>query len=391
MRTKGKRTSTGMGKSMLHSNSSPAPSYCSSSSYCAYLIALVIIFVAAYLTIHGLDLLPDDERDAPKNSSSSSSSSSTISIRTSSFVPAAPQYVDTGTVKFTWQQNLDMDVKGVIYLLHGCDYEPGVWWKSSKNCEKMCNGMPAELKIANTFVKSGYAIFSIGPSFSKCWAANDRVFISEAAKTIYSKLNTTMSQTPLYALGIGNGGVFLGNYVKSMVESFGLKFAAIALMNTGIWHNNFNRKHHPAVLFICMNRNGNLCVHNDHTVDTLMSKGIKAKQVTVDPLTLTPTSFHQSDEDGLTEAESSTLYDVLHNNSYLWAHNSLLLVDPHQPRNLDTLRDLAEMALPTAIPSKDDMMSKHSAVLQLLRIAWGFKETSYETSDSVIQWFEAHG
>jgi hypothetical protein len=202
----------------------------------------------------------------------------------------------------------------------------------------------------------------------------------------------------LYALGIGNGGVFLGNYVKSMVESFGLKFSAIALMNTGIWHANFNSKSNPAVLFVCMSRNGHLCLHNNRTMNKLQSNGVHARQIAVDPMPLTSTTFSQEEDtnpttttsDGLSRAESSVLYDVLRNHSYLWPANSLLLVDPSQTRHIDDIRGLAERALPAAIPSKDDMESKNSAILQLLRIAWGFKETVYEAADGMADWFEAH-
>ena len=123
----------------------------------------------------------------------------------------------------------------------------------------------------------------------------------------------------------------------------------------------------------------------------LQAKGVRAKMLTVDPLPLTPLTFADASarsNKGLTTAESLILYNTLRDNKYLWPQNSLLLVDPGVKRLLEDLRDLAQSALPHVIPSKDDMQSRNSAILQLLRIAWGFKETSYEVAGNVMDWFE---
>lgn len=65
----------------------------------------------------------------------------------------------------------------------------------------------------------------------------------------------------------------------------------MAIMNTGIWHSNFNL--FPPTLFVCLNRNGDLCAHNDETMAKMKKKNIPCKQVTSDPVPLTTEFFYE--------------------------------------------------------------------------------------------------
>jgi hypothetical protein len=80
--------------------------------------------------------------------------------------------------------------------------------------------------------------------------------------------------------------VFLGNAAKSLQESYNLPLSSLVLMNTGVWHNSFQKGHFPPPFFVCMTRNGELCAHNDQTIASLAKRGIPAGQVTIDPLAI---------------------------------------------------------------------------------------------------------
>lgn len=302
-------------------------------------------------------------------------------------------FVDTGTAKFSWQHHRGM-LRGVILLAHGCDVPVSIWWMPSqtKYCESICKGLPAEISLAETFVKSGFAIVSIKPSFSKCWHTNDKVHIAEALKMVYRRLNTTTLVTPLFAFGLTNGGVYLSNNIRSITETYGLKFSGLALMNTGIWHKSYNKHNFPPVLFLCMRRNADLCLHNERTIHLLESKGVRSAQIVVDPMPLHPHVFAQqyincNSNNCISHNESSLLYRVLERQKFLWPNNSLLLKDPNVDQFTQTFRDIAEKEVPSAIPIKDNITSKDSSVYQLLRIAWGFKETSFEVGEGIGGWF----
>jgi len=81
--------------------------------------------------------------------------------------------------------------------------------------------------------------------------------------------------------------------MKSLREMFDIEISAMAIMSTGIWHTNFNAGSFPPTIFICKNRNGELCAHNDETILKMRKMNIPCEQVTSDPLQLTYHFFHE--------------------------------------------------------------------------------------------------
>jgi len=62
------------------------------------------------------------------------------------------------------------------------------------------------------------------------------------------------------------------------------------MRSTRIWHGNFRI---GSTLFIYMNRNGELCAHNDETMIKMRRKNIPCKQVSSNPLPLTAEFFYE--------------------------------------------------------------------------------------------------
>ena len=78
------------------------------------------------------------------------------------------------------------------------------------------------------------------------------------SKQIYAnsgdKFNTLNINSVRILCSVLNGGVFLGNSAKSLMDSFDLPLKAIALISTGIWHDNFQRGLFPPTIFSCLSR-----------------------------------------------------------------------------------------------------------------------------------------
>ena len=319
-------------------------------------------------------------------------------------------YINTGTIKFIWRKHEPerLEPKGIILLLHSCKEQSTVWFSETENC-KECYGMPSEVRLSNYFHSQGFVSLAISPTVyndkSKCWHGNDRFHIAEAVEYVYKSLRLSLKSTPLYAVANSNGGSFLLNSINLFKDRFHIKFTAIALMNVGLWHDN-QRGHSgfPSTLFICQSRNAELCVNNDLRVGKLLSKQIKAKQIVYDPIPLSRDIFScngvpirggdkcsiqnkclgQGHEHCLSSKESFQLYDLMKKKGYIWPKSSLLLYDPVRIKS--KLREYLAKELPD-IYYKDDLREERSPILQLLRIAWGGKEMTFESAPNITEWF----
>jgi hypothetical protein len=250
-------------------------------------------------------------------------------------------------INFIWQRydtKKNKNSKGVIFLAHGCKHEATEWFRNSSVCSH-CYGMPVESKIVKTLVLTGYTVIAmssiINQNKSQCWHVNDREYISKSIKYVYKKLNTTIEKTSLFAIGIANGGVFLGNYAKSLSDSFDITFSAIALMNCGIWHKNFDQDFYPSILFIDMSRNYELSLHNFETMKLLKEKNIATAQFSCEPRKLTKFYFYEiSSGIDFTKKESETLYNKLFSENLIWPGSGILMKDPSIDKNLRLYKDV---------------------------------------------------
>jgi hypothetical protein len=132
--------------------------------------------------------------------------------------------------------------------------------------------MPVQLRVVDQFRRRGFAVLVMSPvenrEHSRCWHQNDRQQVGLAVRA----RSNDAGEVSLYALSVEIGGVFLRNFAES------LRVTYQTLMNSGIWHMNMKAVTFPAVVFLDLARNGELCEHNSATLKKLHDKGIDAAQ-----------------------------------------------------------------------------------------------------------------
>jgi len=95
-------------------------------------------------------------------------------------------------------------------------------------------------------------------------------------------------------------------------------------MNSGIWHNNMKAASYPAVAFLDLARNGELCMHNNATIQKLHAKHLPAVQFFSDPRPITRDYFSSI----MSANESVSYHAELMKAGFLWPMNGVLLKDP---------------------------------------------------------------
>jgi len=159
------------------------------------------------------------------------------------------------------------------------------------------------------------------------------------------------------------------------------------MRSTRIWHGNFRI---GSTLFICMNRNGELCAHNDETMIKMRRKNIPCKQVSSNPLPLTAEFFYEKGTD-LTLKESVAAFVALKKEGLIWPKSCILLKDPSLTRYTDVYIQVLSAAVPRVVPRLDSLKGTESPLLQALKMAWGFREVTSEHSLEIYDWFRNHG
>lgn len=156
-------------------------------------------------------------------------------------LPALVSGYSTGLVThatkfdFIWQPPTERSERpgggGIVFIAHACKRQPFEWFDKTADCSA-CDPMPIQVSITNALRKNGFAVMAMAPveNFAKCWHQNDRVqvglamqYIVEATRGFYEShhMNGAASgngvaasvQPAMYAIGVENGGVFLGTLI----------------------------------------------------------------------------------------------------------------------------------------------------------------------------------
>lgn len=276
------------------------------------------------------------------------------------------EQVDLDGFQFIWQNipETSGSLKGLIFLAHGCKHLPTEWFLSSPMCSQ-CNGLPMEVSVAQYFLQRGYALLAMRPyhnsAKSQCWHPNDKHNVTIAVNYVYDKLGTNQAITPVFAIGVANGGIFLGNALESLQITHKIKFSATAMINCGIWHSNYKLNKYSPVLFIDNTRNSELCDYNNATMHKMLLKGIPSAQLASEPLSLYPEFFHDGtglnllgqpstavlpkiatvNSNQISKEDSKKLFDALLASGFLWPANYILLKDPNIERFIQEFKDVS--------------------------------------------------
>jgi hypothetical protein len=218
---------------------------------------------------------------------------------------------------------------GIVFIAHACKRLPNEWFSATPDCP-LCDPMPIQVNLVNVLRRNGFSVMTMSPveNPAKCWHQNDRKQVGQAMKYVRDATvgfyGSVDRKPPMYAIGVENGGVFLGNYAESLGLTFATKFSAILLMNSGIWHMNMKAATFPPVAFLDLARNGDLCSHNNVTMFKLREKGIPSIQFYSDPRPVSEDYFTPV----MSLNQSKAYHTELAKADFLWPYNSVLLKDP---------------------------------------------------------------
>lgn len=232
--------------------------------------------------------------------------------------------------EFVWMPATARSVKnpqgGIVFIAHACKRLPIEWFPMSEFCPT-CRPLPIQESITTALRQHGYSVVVVAPveNLNKCWHQNDRKFVGLAVQYVLeATFGPDNRNIPMYAIGIENGGVFLGNSAESLGNTYRTKFSAMALMNAGIWHMNMKANQFPAVMFIDLARNGELCNHNNLTMYGIRAKDIPAVQYYSDPRPVSPDYFVSI----MSLQQSQALHGELKEAGLIWPASHVLLKDP---------------------------------------------------------------
>eukprot|EP00978_Attheya_sp_CCMP212_P030365 scaffold111402_cov45-Attheya_sp.AAC.2 len=109
--------------------------------------------------------------------------------------------------KFLWQLP-PMEVKGILFLAHGCHHSMTDWWpKSDETCPE-CIGLPEEVAIVKIALQELHfvvvAISSLDRAQSRCWSQKDGPIVAK----ILLDMQAYFGSIPLFAFRASSGGFF---------------------------------------------------------------------------------------------------------------------------------------------------------------------------------------
>lgn len=153
-----------------------------------------------------------------------------VAIIKQSLPPLATGY-STGLVThstsfdFIWQPPTERSERngggGIVFIAHACKRQPFEWFPTTPDCPT-CDPMPIQANIVRTLRKNGFSVMAMNPveNPARCWHQNDRTqvglamqYIKEATAGFYG--DGADVKVNLYAIGVENGGVFLGTLLLS--------------------------------------------------------------------------------------------------------------------------------------------------------------------------------
>ena len=258
--------------------------------------------------------------------------------------PQQQQHIDgivsMGNFEFIWQRSVDpfsssISSSGVVFIANGCKRSPYEWWQSSRPFCPNCTGQPMQVRIVQHLVRAGYSVMTMSSvdqqsSDRQCWHRNDRHFITLALRYVYNILNVSLSQAPLFAIGIENGGVFLSQYAESFHTTYSRRISALCLINSGIWHESFKPGLYPSVIFIDSPRNEGLINYNEGVVAKLIQRNISAVQYVTTKQPVTTQYFMNA---SMNPHESKLLQHFLFREQFIMPMDRVLVKDPSIERN----------------------------------------------------------
>jgi hypothetical protein len=280
---------------------------------------------------------------------------------------------DSFIVEYLVQKPLS-EVKGMMFLAHGCQHQATDWFPRTSDCES-CLSLPIERNITETLLSRGYIALAASSQNRehKCWTHRDIEPIVRLISFIYSSYDFKPWNVPLYLLGASSGGAFvamLSHHLKVNSRGFQSSGACVQIMNALngglLGHVDF-----PPIAFVHMTRDERTAKNIHDELIVLANHKIPVKVFPIAPKPITDDYFNVNGG-GLSLRESVTLVRAFRLHGIIDG-DRMLKEDPRQS-DFEGWRSIATEALSDVFPSRDSMQPDASAVNELMNSAWAMHE-----------------
>jgi hypothetical protein len=274
------------------------------------------------------------------------------------------------------------DVKGLVFLAHGCHHSAIDFWPYSASCP-MCIGLPEELRISSAIVDAGWAAIAMSSAdrhSSRCWD-----FETDGPRVVHAlaefRKEHRLNHLPLAALGVSSGGAFVLLLAK-MVPLHAVVSQIMAVPPSYLV--GFGGAPFPPTLFIHMPRDRRTAVGVRRCVRWLNQTGVRAANISVPPLQIHPGFFCRIP--GIDEPLSHRLRRSL---APMLRDDDLLRENPRVGGWRDLVRADREVVsqLPGSRPGVADSLEPDvSPLSEVLNLAWAEHEITGDYMRDTMMW-----
>ena len=264
-----------------------------------------------------------------------------------------------------------LDVKGILFLAHGCSHSGTDWWPKSTTCSS-CTGLPVERSIVGAALQRGFLAVaqSSHNRNHKCWSEPDLARVAKTLSWLVEQFSLAPS-TPIHLLGASSGGNFVGRFAvkhSGSQQNSKLRVASAVVQISPI--QGVTASAVPSslgILFVHMGRDEMTADYISRFVAEAGRSSIK--EFVAKPLKLTPSFFHDHGAH-LSPSDSASLVEALRGAGLL-GKDGFLSEDPRS----SAWRDVTAKVLPA---TKDSLVADASGVSELLNLAWAQHEITDE-------------
>jgi predicted esterase len=276
-------------------------------------------------------------------------------------------------------------VKGLLFLAHGCHHSAGDFWPKSSLCPE-CLGLPEEIRIRKTAMRRRYAVVAISSIDRKigCWRGEED--IARVAHALTSLQNQTrLKGLPLYGLGASSGGMF----VLMLASHSAPRFTAITSQIMALYpaeeemELRIRQSSHPypPTLFVHMPRDEMTARAVSECRSVLTNHNIPTKEIQIKPSPLTPSFFFDSIGEEVPLEQSEAIFQAFKKHNIIDIQGFLI----HDPRSSGWREALESLPFHQLLRLDPDA----SPIFEELNVLWAMHEIISSSTEEMIDWFEA--
>jgi len=274
-------------------------------------------------------------------------------------------------VDVLWQRPATDNVRGLLFVAHGCSHSHTDFWPSSPSVCPECLGLPEELAIVHIARLHGLVVVAVSSRdrHSKCWSFQDGPIVAKVMIELGQRLKLD-DDKPIFAFGASSGGSFVGS---SLIKALGNRLNGFVAQIASPKPDPKNPR--PGV-YITMNRDVRSDTAAAEAVQSLKQKGgIRAKHIRLAPIALAD-SFFSDRIHVYSQAQSKRMVQALRDASMLDS-SGMLVADPRRSSWRSVLRPIVDRS--------DTLVADASPVSEIMNVAYGQHEMSRDGVEEALQ------